>query len=211
MTARYDLYLNPPSEEGKEERPLHARIVPYGTISTQRLAEEIAYGTSFTPGDVVGVLEMLALKTADYLSQGYWVNLNGLGIFSISLKCRPVFRKDEIRSASVHFKQVNFRAGSELRKRMSGIVLERNPIPPVPSSGINMEEANRLLDDYFTSNPFISRTDFSRLSGLPPTAALKVLNHLIGAGQLRRYGVGRTVVYLRPAKFDTQPPSPGVI
>ena len=41
MSANYDFYQNPKLPGSKKKARYHARIVPSGTISTEKLAEEI--------------------------------------------------------------------------------------------------------------------------------------------------------------------------
>ena len=51
-------------------------------------------------------------------SKGYIVELEGIGFFSISLSSRPVMDKSEIRSKSIHFRNVNFRYEKYLKKKL---------------------------------------------------------------------------------------------
>ena len=46
-------------------------------------------------------------------------------------------------------------------------------------------------------NPCINRQDYASLVGKTKTQALKDINTFIGQGILRKYGTGRSVVYIK--------------
>ncbi len=197
MAAFYDLYRNPPVQGSNAgQQPwLHAKVVSQGTVDTDRIAGDIESATSFTKGDVKGVLLALQQQLEHYIAGGYHVNLDGLGIFSAALKCRPVKEKSEIRSASVKFSYLRFRPHTGLlRELRSKMLLVRNP-DPSPVSDLTEKEAFSRLETYLNSNPCISRREFSRLTGYPKGKAVRLLNSWLSAGSLERYGEGKGVVY----------------
>ena len=61
MTAQYGLFRNPPHKGEKESDILHARIIPGRTIRIDRVTREISECTSFSPGDVKGLLQALPM------------------------------------------------------------------------------------------------------------------------------------------------------
>ena len=122
MAADYD-FRRKPNEKGDEElQPLYPRIVSKGTIDCKRLFREISEASTFTEGDLAGIMVSLQEKVSYYLSEGYHVKLGEIGYFSASLKARPVMDKKEIRSVSISFDNVNFRATKWFRRRSSGTV-----------------------------------------------------------------------------------------
>ena len=128
MSAYYDLYQNPPAQGKKEEvlPSFHARIVSCGTVDTDAIARDIEANTSFTYGDVVGVLGCLQQELIKRLSDGYQVNLDGLGIFSAGLKCSPVTDKKEVRSRDVQLSDIHFRPAVE-KKPQTGYAAYTQP------------------------------------------------------------------------------------
>lgn len=88
MTAQYDFVKTPkPRKDGKPQE-LHPRIVSRGTITTRRLLEDIHKGSSFTVGDLAGVIASLEDKMASYIREGYNVELGRIGYFSAKLTGR---------------------------------------------------------------------------------------------------------------------------
>lgn len=74
MAADYD-FRRKPNEKGDEElQPLYPRIVSKGTIDCKRLFREISEASTFTEGDLAGIMVSLQEKVSYYLSEGYHVN-----------------------------------------------------------------------------------------------------------------------------------------
>ena len=67
------------------ERKLYPRMEMEGQISTDDLAESISEGSSFTTGDVKGMIAALARQLAFGMRNGMSVKIDGIGIFSASL------------------------------------------------------------------------------------------------------------------------------
>lgn len=194
MGARYTLVRNPNPESSDETQALHARIVPYGTIGIDQLMENAQGRSTFTAADIRGALRLLSDLMAERLEEGYNVELEGIGFFSVSLASRPVMEKKEIRSESVHFKNVNFRCGKRLKDRLKNMPLVRlkegksNLIPP--------EERQQLLMHYLEKHHYITSSTYRGLVGCTKYSALQDLNHLVDEGMLEKGGYRSTRIYL---------------
>ena len=70
MAAEYDFQRKPNPKGDGELQPMYPRIVNKGTITGKRLVSDISQATSFTPGDVEGVLAALESRISYYLSEG---------------------------------------------------------------------------------------------------------------------------------------------
>lgn len=90
----------------------------------QTTVREISEASTFTEGDLAGIMVSLQEKVSYYLSEGYHVKLGEIGYFSASLKARPVMDKKEIRSVSISFDNVNFRATKWFRRTKFGTVTQ---------------------------------------------------------------------------------------
>ena len=73
----------------------HARVVSSGTTSTQDLAEAIQENTSFTRGEVTGIIMALVDEISYSLSQGNTVVLDGLGRFHLTVESDPVENRED--------------------------------------------------------------------------------------------------------------------
>ena len=122
MAAEYDFQRKPNPKGDGELQPMYPRIVNKGTITGKRLVSDISQATSFTPGDVEGVLAALESRISYYLSEGHHVQLGNMGHFSAGLTARPVMDKKEIHAQTIFFGKVHFRVSPGFRKQCAGFV-----------------------------------------------------------------------------------------
>jgi hypothetical protein len=136
---------------------------------------------------------------ATHLKNGYNVEFGNIGYFSAKLKARPVIEKDEIRSASVEFDNVNFRASAWLKKNTRGD-LERSSRGFQTSAKLSEEERRSLLEKYLDENSYIIRTEYTRLTGLLKNNAMKDLKGFVNQGILVSSGHRNQMIFLRTPK-----------
>ena len=113
MSIEYDLFANPP-QEGQEKPTLHARAINTETVHTDELAKMIEGMSTFTAADIKGAIKAIGDRMFYYLSNSQSVHLEGIGTFSVTLKCRPVENKGY--TCSFHLIQergVSCRSGDE--------------------------------------------------------------------------------------------------
>lgn len=198
MSAYYDLYQTPDPSGESEEPKLHARILPKGTITADKFFEIVHKATGFSPAILDGTLQAITDELQRWLADGWNVEVGELGFFSISLKCdHYVQDRKEIRSPSVHFQNMNLRISSKLRKRFEIMELERKASPYVSHSTLSLEERRQRLLRHLDQYDCIMRADYEALTGKTKQQAVADLNQFIEEGILRKYGSGRTVVYLK--------------
>ena len=73
MAAEYDFRRKPDEKGNGELQPFYPRIVSKGTIDSKQLFREIAEASSFTEGDLEGIMVSLQNKVSYYLSEGFHV------------------------------------------------------------------------------------------------------------------------------------------
>lgn len=198
MSAYYDLYQSPPDENG-EASLLHARILPKGTIPADKFRELVHKATGFSPAILDGTLQAITDELYSWLADGWIVEVGELGFFSLSLKCdKTVTDKKDIRSPSVHFRNVNLRIGSKFRKLFQTMGLERKASPYVSHSKLTQEERKQKLLQHLDKYGCITRADYEQQTGRAKHQAVADLNLFLEEGIIRKYGSGKTVVYLKP-------------
>lgn len=199
MSIYYDLYQNPPKGDGEEDERLHARVLPKGTIPAEKFREIVHNATGFSEAILDGTLQAVIDELQRWLADGWIVEMGDLGYFSLSLECdRLVKQKSEIRSPSIHLGNVNLRVSSKFRKRFVTMELERKASPYVSNSSLTEERRRELLLQHINEKGCMTRADYSALTACSKWQAVEDLNRYIDEGILRRYGSGRTVVYLKP-------------
>lgn len=156
--------------------------------------------SSFTEGDVKGLMSLFESEIANYLQEGYSVQLGQLGYFSPKLKARPVDDRKDIRSASIKTSNVNFRTSAWLRKNAQGIA-ERSPLHFQKSEeSVSRDERIVLLNTYLETHSFIAASDYCKLTGLLKNKALRELHSLVEAGVIEREGRVPHLVFIKNPK-----------
>ena len=82
----------------------------------------------------------------------------------------------------------------ELNSKMD---LERISFPTRSNMNISEEECLKRLQDFLEKYPCINRADYCAITGMNKTQAIRQLNLFIEKGVIQKYGIGKTVVYIR--------------
>ena len=160
---------------------------------------QVHKATGFSPAILDGTLQAITDELHSWLADGWIVEVGELGFFSLSLKCdKAVANKKDIRSPSVHFQNVNLRIGSKFRNRFQTMELERKASPYISHSKLTLEERRKKLLQHLNKYGCITRTDYEQLTGKAKHQAVADLNLFLEEGIIRKYGSGKTVVYLKP-------------
>ena len=199
MTAQYDLKpgLGPDSVEGTPV--LYPRLVPHGTKTMKDILKDAAIGSGLNPAVAQGVVTMLESKLAQYLADGYNVKLGNIGTFSATLSSRQVKSKEEIRAQSIHFDNVHFRAAKELKKEI-GLQMKLERVSPykqfkASSDEHTADERYQLLTAYLDKHGFITRSDYSELTGLLKTKASTELKKWYQEKRIDKDGRAPHIIY----------------
>jgi len=199
MTTQYDLKpgLSP---QGKEEEPmLYPKVVAYGTKTLKDIMEDASRHSALSAATIQGAVTFLEERIAEYLASGYNVKLGNIGTFSASLKSRKVTSKEEIRAKSIHFDNVHFKAAKELKKDIGRqMKLERvEPHKAIQASSNEhtAEERFQMLSDYLETHGYITRANYSELTGLLKTKASVELKKWYQEGKIKKEGRAPHIVY----------------
>ena len=92
MPAKYLFYKNPhsPHQTEEEEGVLHARIVEGQVLRFEKLCEKIADRSTFNEGEVKGLMTCFKEELILALKEGNPVEIDGIGLFSVTAKCPPI-------------------------------------------------------------------------------------------------------------------------
>lgn len=187
------------------ENKLYASIVYNGTISAKQLIRKTVHHTTFSVGELEGALAELLDMAAYYIGEGYHVELGEFGFFSGKIKARHVADRQEIRSQSIRFDGVNFRASKTFRMKATGD-LERSPNKRFYKSRIRDEEdLKRILLAHLDKNGFITRTTYSMLTGRMKNTALADLKTFVDHGLIQRRGHGNQLHFVPAAPPPSAP------
>lgn len=192
--AEYNMQeLNLPNEEGK--RILYPRMKLYGQVDLDTIIDKVSYASSFTKGDVVGLMRAVTDEIAYQMSQGYSVKIDKLGIFTPSLGLRKDREResgeegDSKRNAtSICLKGIHFKADKELMHNTARQCHLKRSVQKFRQSSQMFSPQERLerAKQYLKENTFMTLADYCRLTGLLKTSASRELKEWIAQPE---YGI----------------------
>ena len=199
MSVNYDLYETPDLAKSGEEQPLHARVVLKGSYTAEEFVEQVTVFQHMPHAQVVGVIEAISKELRHLLLKGFSVELGDIGYFSLSLSVdKKVMDPKELRSPSVSLKDINFRVNRQFKKDIeSEIELQRYHSPFRVKNPLDRERCLQRLEKFLEDHPCINRQDYAMLVGKTKIQALQDINAFIKDGVLKKYGSGRSVVYIK--------------
>lgn len=199
MSVNYDLYETPDLTKSGEEQPLHARVVLKGSYTAEEFIDQVASFQHVPHAQLVGAIEAISIQLRHLLLKGFSVEVGDIGHFSLSLKVnKKVMNSNELRSPSVSLKDVNLKINRQFKKEIeSRLELERYHSPFRVKNPMEQEKCLQRLNKFFETNPCINRQDYAALVGKTKKQALQDINAFIERGVLKKYGVGRSVVYIK--------------
>ena len=202
--AFYNLKKKPAltTKEGETET-MYADIVYSGTIPAERLIRGVAKRTGFKEGVIEGILMELKDDVLQYLGEGYRVELGEFGFFSAKVKAsRLVANKNDIRSESVAFNGVNFRASKSMRVGIRGDLERRKCVDFNTSRKWDRDNLKKLVLQYIREHDFITRTTYTELTGRLKNTALGDLKSFAAEGIIKREGRGNQMHFIAPPRKE---------
>lgn len=202
--AFYNLKKKPAltTKEGETET-MYADIVYSGTIPAERLIRGVAKRTGFKEGVIEGILMELKDDVLQYLGEGYRVELGEFGFFSAKVKAsRLVANKNDIRSESVAFNGVNFRASKSMRVGIRGDLERRRCVDFNTSRKWDRNNLEKLVLQYIGEHGFITRATYTQLTGRLKNTALDDLKSFAAEGIIKREGRGNQMHFIAPPRKE---------
>ena len=202
--AFYNLKKKPAltTKEGETET-MYADIVYSGTIPAERLIRGVAKRTGFKEGVIEGILMELKDDVLQYLGEGYRVELGEFGFFSAKVKAsRLVANKNDIRSESVAFNGVNFRASKSMRVGIRGDLERRKCVDFNTSRKWDRDNLKKLVLQYIGEHGFITRATYTQRSGRLKNTALDDLKSFAAEGIIKREGRGNQMHFIAPPRKE---------
>ena len=202
--AFYNLKKKPAltTKEGETET-MYADIVYSGTIPAERLIRGVAKRTGFKEGVIEGILMELKDDVLQYLGEGYRVELGEFGFFSAKVKAsRLVANKNDIRSESVAFNGVNFRASKSMRVGIRGDLERRKCVDFNTSRKWGRDNLKKLVLQYIGEHGFITRATYTQLTGRLKNTALDDLKSFAAEGIIKREGRANQMHFIAPPRKE---------
>ena len=189
MATKYTMQ-EMPDLRGDGTHKLYPRMVIVGRRTLDDIAGEVAIGSTFSRGEIVGVITSFVQEMATQMSRGYSVSIDGLGTFTPALgladgkEAEQVDGGKRINAQSVKVSDINFRADR-------AIVIDTD-------SRCDFERLAMALRHLDTA-PMLTVSEYVAMTGLGRTTAATELRRLAstpGTG-LASSGSGPHKVYVK--------------
>lgn len=99
----------------------YPKIVRSKTVDTEYVADLLASRTTLSKAEVYSFLDALARGIAENICQSKVVEVEGLGIFTPSIKAKSVLTQEEVTTDTITHKGVNYRPTSKMKDKFSDI------------------------------------------------------------------------------------------
>ena len=199
MSVNYDLYETPDLTKSGEDQPLHARVVLKGSYTAEEFVEQVVAMQHVPHAQVVGVIEAISKELKHLLLKGFSVEVGDVSYFTLSVTVdKKVMNAEDLRSPSVSLKDINFRVNRQFKKDIeSELVLQRYHSPFRVKNPLDRERCLERLESFLEEHPCINRQDYAMLVGKTKPQALQDIRAFLEEGILKKYGSGRSVVYIK--------------
>lgn len=186
MAISFDFYHSPSTTpNGEEKEPsFHARVVGGQTIETDDLIQSIHKRSTLSEGDIRAVISELSNEIEMRLLNGDKVNIQGIGIFSLSLKAPKDANPKKTHAQHIDVKRIEYRADYRLKEQVMNKAEFVRSREKIHSAHISIYEVDALLIDYFEEHNFITRKNFEELCHFTSNTAARHLKRLVEEGRL---------------------------
>lgn len=144
MSVKYSLaYMSSKPGNASAPKMYYAKAQADGVVTMDEMADDIAYATSLTDGDVLNVIRALIRQTRVQLAAGKIVQMENLGSFQIQLSSHGAADQKSFTSANIRRCHIQFRPGKMVAAgtRAEGLTFERVATLPKKGSG-NGDDGN---------------------------------------------------------------------
>lgn len=125
----------------------YAKMQARGTVSFDTLAEDIAYATTLTDGDVLNVLRALIKQIKKHLSDGKIVNLDALGSFQFQISGKGALTEEDYNTNLIQKVRIQYRPGRLIREVQNLSTLHFRKVEPLKKNTTEDPENNEGFEE----------------------------------------------------------------
>lgn len=190
-----------------DKAPLSPKLLVERTVTTRELADRIASTSSFSSGDVLGLIAMLGEVLTTEMARGNAVVIDGLGRFTAALSIKegvePEKEGDEKRrnAQSLEVSRVNLKTDKRLLDELNRLChpTRERAVEFKPLYKTEGERLGKALE-YLEEHGLMNIQGYARLTGLSYSGAQRELRSFRMRGLIGHLGRGAHLLY---KKSDT--------
>lgn len=195
MNVFYRIYEVPDLQSENPKTTKQARIDSAGTVRTEELCELISSRSTVSPADVKATLDSLNFCFNYYFSNGYSVELDDLGIFSLGLKSRNKQKTENKTVLDVSVGGVHFRPSVKLKGQIKAFKLICKDRKSTKS--YTDEERLKRIFSYVEKQGYITRAECQMLNNVSRYIADSDLKLLVQDNSLKALGKTSNRLYIK--------------
>jgi len=194
MKVNIGIYETPQWKACETETKFHARVQSKGIRRLSDICDELLH-LGVNSAQIKAVLDAVAKYIAKSLVDGYTIDVEEVGIFSLSVASNLLENTDGSTEIEVKVDKVNFRSSPTLRKRVDKADFEiKNNV--LETTMPSLEKRKKMLNNYLMKYGYISILKFSKLVGYSRYQATRDLETFREEGLLKLSGKNTRKVYL---------------
>lgn len=134
-------YMSSNPLEKDSPKLYYAKAQATGEVTIDEIAQDIAWGTSMTDGDVLNAIRGLITQLNKHLAAGKIVRLENFGSFQLQLQSEGAETKKKFTIANILGTTIQFRPGRTIKAatRSEGLIFHRVPTLKEQKEGIDVE------------------------------------------------------------------------
>ncbi|MDL2208144.1 HU family DNA-binding protein [Parabacteroides sp. OttesenSCG-928-O15] len=194
MKVKVGIYQTPQPKGRENEQLLHARVSSKGTRRLEEICDRL-YELGLNSAQIKGILDGLARYIGESLRDGYHIEVEGIGTFSMSVKTQQEADETGEKSVLIQPDGVNFKCSKKLQNMIEQADLQVEK----PSDKMLMPLAKRKkkLSDYLEKNKYINQREYAALTDLTIYQARKDLAEFVEEGFIRLTGGKTRKIYIQ--------------
>ena len=130
--------INPRDKEAAPK--FYGKVQTRGTVTFDTLADDIAYATTLTDGDVSNVLRALVKQIKKHLADGKIVNLDGLGTFQFQISGKGSVTEKDYNTSLIQKVRIQYRPGRLVREVQNLTTLQFKKVALLRTKAVDTDE-----------------------------------------------------------------------
>lgn len=130
--------INPRDKEAAPK--FYGKVQTRGTVTFDTLADDIAYATTLTDGDVSNVLRALVKQIKKHLADGKIVNLDGLGTFQFQISGKGALTEKDYNTSLIQKVRIQYRPGRLVREVQNLTTLQFKKVALLRTKAVDTDE-----------------------------------------------------------------------
>lgn len=194
MAVKVKIYNTPRPNDREGEALQHARVVSKGTLRLDDICEALV-PMGLNTAQIKGILDGLVQYTRKSLQEGYHIEWEELGTFSLSVRSKQIINAANKPATEVTIDGVNFRAHPELKKKIRKTTKIEESTEEIPAESSQAQRKARMLKQ-LEKDGHITGMEYTRLNNCTRYTAQKDLDTFVEEKIIASVGKGTRKIFV---------------